>query len=577
VPNNDVVLLDSLVADARRGDRFGRHRQEDEVFELFCFDSILRKYDVTYEDIQDGWVDGANDSGVDGMFVLLDGVPVKTSSVAQYAGANPELDLIIITVKRHEGFKETPVSLLAATLPRLLDLRTPVSQFRDTCNELLRSRRELFREVFAALASKHVHLRIRVLYACRGDTRSISANTSGRAEQLRETLKSQFGRKDEISVELLGAAELLELARATRTYSHELAFVENHIARSSEDYLLLTTLMDFYAFITEDNKDLRRHLFDGNLRDFLGDVQVNNDIMASLAGGRKTKPVDFWWLNNGITILASSARTVGKKIVLENAQIVNGLQTAECIYKHFRRVGAQSDTRALLVKVLVTDDPEVRDRVAKATNYQNAVERASLRARDKIQRDIEQYLESFGWYYDRRRNHHKNLGKPADRILSMSYLGAAITALALRDPAGAANQKTKFMQQDVAYRRVFNPKWELSVFRGCVEIQKAVDIALRRIGERLPGPFAHHVAYLYACGLFSTADYNVNQIGAITECAVDEKLLAELVRFLSRSKYWYEQGDGRTRKAKANSRAFVDAMVKSFEGSSFMPSAGGTR
>jgi hypothetical protein len=42
---------------------------------------------------------------------------------------------------------------------------------------------------------------------------------------------------------------------------------------------------------------------------------------------------DFWWLNNGITILATSATMVGKTLHLEDIQIVNGLQTTETIFR----------------------------------------------------------------------------------------------------------------------------------------------------------------------------------------------------------------------------------------------------
>ena len=49
--------------------------------------------------------------------------------------------------------------------------------------------------------------------------------------------------------------------------------------------------------------------------------------------------------------------------------------------------------RTLLIKVLVSTDVLVRDRIIRATNNQNAVELASLHATDKIQRDIEEILE----------------------------------------------------------------------------------------------------------------------------------------------------------------------------------------
>ena len=61
----------------------------------------------------------------------------------------------------------------------------------------------------------------------------------------------------------------------------------------------------------------------------MGINTVNGDILDTLNNRKENE--DFWWLNNGITILCSSAIAIGKSITIENVQIVNGLQTSECI------------------------------------------------------------------------------------------------------------------------------------------------------------------------------------------------------------------------------------------------------
>jgi hypothetical protein len=55
---------------------------------------------------------------------------------------------------------------------------------------------------------------------------------------------------------------------------------------------------------------------------------VNEDIKVTLLN---IDSPDFWWLNNGVTILATGASVVGKSIQIEDIQIVNGLQTSESI------------------------------------------------------------------------------------------------------------------------------------------------------------------------------------------------------------------------------------------------------
>jgi hypothetical protein len=78
----------------------------------------------------------------------------------------------------------------------------------------------------------------------------------------------------------------------------------------------------------------------------------------------------------------------------------------------------ESRQRALLVKVVVSNDNEIRDQIIRATNNQSIVEVASLHATDKIQRDIEEVLERSGWFYERRKNYYRNIGKPEARFVT---------------------------------------------------------------------------------------------------------------------------------------------------------------
>ncbi|MBS7118942.1 MAG: AIPR family protein, partial [Enterobacter cloacae] len=90
---------------------------------------------------------------------------------------------------------------------------------------------------------------------------------------------------------------------------------------------------DYYKFLTnETDHTLRRYLFESNVRDFMGLNAVNEDIKLTLSD--QGSP-DFWLLNNGVTILSTSAQMIGQSIYMEDIQIVNGLQTSESIFRHF--------------------------------------------------------------------------------------------------------------------------------------------------------------------------------------------------------------------------------------------------
>jgi len=50
---NDLVLLDSIIQ--KRRDAFGSARDEAEVFELFSFEQLLKDFDLSCEELEDGW------------------------------------------------------------------------------------------------------------------------------------------------------------------------------------------------------------------------------------------------------------------------------------------------------------------------------------------------------------------------------------------------------------------------------------------------------------------------------------------------------------------------------------------
>ena len=95
---------------------------------------------------------------------------------------------------------------------------------------------------------------------------------------------------------------------------------------------------------------MRSYVFDWNVRDYEGDVEVNREIRESL---QDPKSPEFWWLNNGVTVLCSTATISGRTFSLDDVQIVNGLQTSVTIFEHLRSAPAEdaSRSRSILVQI----------------------------------------------------------------------------------------------------------------------------------------------------------------------------------------------------------------------------------
>lgn len=522
MPANDLILLDSIIEKSKS--YLGKDLEISNLFELFCFEQIHKNYDLSYEELSFGHVDGGDDGGIDGLFIFLDDNLVTEKVDTRTIRRNPEIIVTVITCKYGTQFKQIPLNNLISSLLELFDFRKMPEEILYPFDDSIMEIRELFRKLYIDLAEKNPSLKFQIYYASRGETENLNPNITSRAKELELKLSDLFSRV-ESKMLFLGASELLQLARKQQSYALRISFVENVVSRAKTNYIILTTLSDYYNFITDDDGQLRRYLFESNVRDYLGaSNSVISDIKGSLESSTNKDEADFWWFSNGITLLASNAVIAGKELSLENVQIVNGLQTTNAIYEHFSQTKKKKDERAVLLKIIVTDNEEVRGKIIKATNYQNSVDVASLRGTDKIQRDIEEYLFKHDWYYDRRKNYYKNQGKPADRIVSASYIGAAVRALVLRSPNAAAEQQTRWMKQEKDYKNVFDTSWNLRVFLVCLELCKLIDPYLRN-RERPVGtvPFIddkrskYIVGVVYLAKVFKNIEYSAKDVASLDQ------------------------------------------------------------
>jgi hypothetical protein len=318
---------------------------------------------------------------------------------------------------------------------------------------------------------------------------------------LKETVTARFS---EVTVEVrfLGARELLASARRAPTRTLTLALAENPVSSSGQvGFVGLVYLRDYFKFITDERRQLRRQIFDANVRDYQGSNSVNEEIQQTLGStGRE----DFWWLNNGVTVVASRASLSAKELTIEDPQIVNGLQTSSEIFNHFTLANTDGDDRKLLVRVIVPTDSASRDRVIKATNSQTPVQPASLRATDKIHRDIEEYLKPRGLYYDRRKNFYRNEGKPTDAIIGIPHLGQAVMAIVLARPDQARARPSSLLKNDDDYRQVFSESHQIELYYAMAAAMKRVEALLRSETLALPGRDVNNLRFYVA--MFSVYD-----------------------------------------------------------------------
>lgn len=120
-------------------------------------------------------------------------------------------------------------------------------------------------------------------------------------------------------------------------------------------------------------------------------------------------PDDFWYFNNGITLLGTSvkkARAGGNRrdvghFVCSGASVVNGAQTVGQIGTCFAKLDDIPEHAHVLVRLISLEGvPEGFDeKIARATNTQNRVEGRDFASLDANQRRLQHELKLDGIEY----------------------------------------------------------------------------------------------------------------------------------------------------------------------------------
>lgn len=469
--DNSQQLLSDVLAQQRL-DRNPTLTDED-YFEVFCAEQILKDFNLSDEEITSGIVGGEHDGGIDAVFSFVNGMYITEDSDFSPFKKDVCIELHLIQSKTGAGFNESSLNKLISISQSLFRLDADfsnISQYSD----LVKAAVDNFRNAYRSLASKFPKLIIRYHYAAKKADGSIHKNLSLKADELIAVAKHLFEDAD-VKVEFLGARRLLELARRKPKTSYELRVSKSLSVVNGQ--IVLCNLKDYYKFLTGGTGALDTGLFESNVRDFQGNTEVNAEITNTL---RHDKEVEFWWMNNGVTILASRAIFNGDSMSIENPQIVNGLQTSTQIARAFSNQD-DNDNRSILIKVIASEDDDTRDKIIKATNSQNAVQPATLRATHKIQRDIEETLKTVNLFYDRRKNSYKNQGKPADRIVSIPLMAQAIMAIILGKPDSARARPSSLIKDSSVYSQVFSEAHPIRLYSNSILLLRFMDRVLSKM------------------------------------------------------------------------------------------------
>ena len=335
----------------------------------------------------------------------------------------------------------------------------------------------LFRDAIAKLIRSQVKIRFYYYYITLGT--QVHQNVEMQANELKELVKGHYPTA-EVQVSFITADQLLHMYNTDSEIMVNLDLVEQPISLSKNEYISLVKLGTYFNFITDDNQFLRKSFFEANVRDYQGHNSVNSCIASTLEGDEAE---DFWWLNNGVTILSTDIKLItNKSLQVVNPQIVNGLQTSREIYNYFSKRSDEhyEDKRTILVRVIQPKSEKSRDNIIFSTNNQTSIPKSSLRVTDTIHLQIEMYFKNRGLYYDRRKNYYKNQKKKAIDIISVSFLAQCLISLILRKPDFARARPSTLLTDEETYKQLYEDNLDLEVYYKAARIGRNVQNTLKK-------------------------------------------------------------------------------------------------
>lgn len=468
---NDVILLGERI-DASRAETEGLSRSEQEAY--FFAKHYLKAYAPTHDDLLAGIVDGSNDGGFDGIYIFVNGNCVRDDVPLRGMGFGADLQLVMCQVKNTTGFGEDAVDKVIVHLPELLSIDRDEKALSERFNHRVIEITRRFLNVLQQLDMPE--LSIYVAFASLRAADAPHPNVGAKGVNLEGVIRRCFG-SSAPAVVFLDAAGVGEFTRYQQPSTKSVVLAENPISTDTAGgYIGVVSLQEYNRFITDEAGRLDGSMFDANVRDYESGSGVNESIQHTLEEAQSD--VDFWWLNNGVTIVADKVQLSGKRLSLMSPQVVNGLQTSHEIYKR----GARADldaSRSVLVKVIEADKEATKDRIIKATNSQTTLGTSTLRATDKVQRKIEEYLGTVGLYYERRKNFYKNQQIPLAQLVSIDQLGQAVTSALAQFPHIARGEVSKIFDDDT-YQLVFHEAYPLATYSQAITILRACESFLRK-------------------------------------------------------------------------------------------------
>lgn len=456
-----------------------------EMFVNYCM--VAEQYYARFsvEDI----TNNGDDAGIDGIAFLIDGELVTSPEMAvdifSKSKRNISAEVIFTQAKTSESFEKAQISNFGDGILDFLSDEPSLPQ-----SEFLSKSKKIFEKILTNIGRIKDGRPIAKVYFVTTGNVEPTAREIIAAEKIIKKKVDDSGYFSEVKSHLTGRESLIKIyseitngVEATLKVNGYLPYPQ--IPGVEEAYIAIASAKDFVESLLNDDGKIRTHIFEENVRAYLGEENpINQEMKNTIEKDEKCNR--FGILNNGITIISPDVRIQNNNIYLRNYQIVNGCQTSNVLFENREKL----DNIVIPVKIVEAQDADVIDDIVKATNSQTKVEETQFLSSYGIIKSVEKYFAArrsenieTAIYLERRDRQHFGASIPEIRIVDIRTLCKGVAAMFFERPDLASRYPNQ-MIDEIGKNQILNERNKEIIYFASALARYRLDILMA--SQRIP-------------------------------------------------------------------------------------------
>lgn len=444
-------------------------------FEIAVANFVNLKYlnGISTDDLIDGITGAGGDEGIDLCYIFCNSIPVTNEN--HPIKADSTIKVKFFQVKYEDSFAVKAFNDIKEGIEEIFNLELDLKKLKHIgANTAIIEKADLIRQIFRRTQIERATFLCEVFYVTVSPDHNIPTKVKFYEEEMvKNPLSIPF------RFHYLNGQNLLDLNKKIEEkldIKFNLQYLEAfEKGVDTKGFAGFVKANDLMASLIDEEGNFKSHLTEGNVRFFLGeDKKINQSIINSARD--KTKAVIFWAMNNGITILGDSILPIGSQTYsITNPQIVNGCQTVHCLNLVYKEQNSQlTEGLKVFVKLVQTDNVNTQTDIISATNSQNSVKSASLKANDDIQKNLEIHLKKYGIYYERRENYYKRQNYTGNKVIGLLKMAQIIHTVVNKEANVAINDTATLFDTSAKYNMIFHEKADYELYYFSVRLYQHI-------------------------------------------------------------------------------------------------------